>query len=41
MDKCQAYHNYGSNSHYEIFYNISDSCDFLSVVDNFVFRRIS
>ena len=30
-----------SNSHYEIFYNISNSSDLLSVVDNFVFHRIS
>lgn len=30
-----------SNSHYEIFSNISNICDFLSVVDNFVFHRIS
>jgi len=30
-----------SNSHYEVFYNISNSCDFLSIVDNFVFRQIS
>jgi hypothetical protein len=38
---CQCSLPHGSNSHYEIFYNISNSCEFLSVVDNFVFRRIS
>ena len=37
----QIVHPVCSNSHYEIFYNISNSCEFLSIVDNFVFRRIS
>ena len=30
-----------SNSHYEIFYNISNSCDFLSIVEATNLRRDS